>query len=604
MRKSGIFIKINKEPFYLSIFFLIIFVILYNVLGHIERNEKFQVKETLESILKITHDNIKRWKAHRIQNLENIAMEGEVKSITKILLNHNANTITYKSALKEIQLYLKPKINALKDDNFFLISKDFINLASLDTTSVGKKYASIQQYDEIQKIFHGKSVLTPPFESDISKKPEMIIGAPVKNNSNDIIAALIFLVPPENEFTAILQLGRVAKTGETYAFNKEGTLISESRFNAHLLQAGLLKKGERGILNILIDDPGTNLLENSTSHTKDSKTTLTKMAKSAISGNSGFDLEGYRDYRGVTVVGSWLWDNDLDIGITTEVDRDEIYEHSNENFFLIIFLTGSIILLALIYSMRQKNILKNMTVLGEKLEINNEELEKANEELAQYASVVSHDLKTPLRAIHSYSDFLMEDLIDSLQDQHKTYLIGLNRAVKQSETLVNDMLEYHKLGKAKLSISKIDLNNFIEELKSIIKQSSNEEMTIENNIKSLDSDIVLLRQIFYNLISNAFKYNESQPKKISIMFSYYDEHHIQISVADNGIGIEPEYHEKIFGIFQRLHPSDEYDGTGVGLAVVKKAVDKLKGDIKLESKLNEGSKFIIILPVNKYFEDK
>jgi len=191
----------------------------------------------------------------------------------------------------------------------------------------------------------------------------------------------------------------------------------------------------------------------------------------------------------------------------------------------------------------------------------------------------------------------MEDLIDSLEDKQKTYLTGLNRAVKQSETLVNDMLEYHKLGKAKLNISRIDLDSFIDELKNIIKQSSNEEMTIENHVIAFDSDIVLLRQILYNLISNAFKYNESQPKKILITFSGYDEHHIQISVADNGIGIEPEYHEKIFGIFQRLHPSDEYEGTGVGLAVVKKAVDKLKGHLKIESKLNEGSKFIIILPV-------
>ncbi|MDH5718257.1 MAG: ATP-binding protein [Spirochaetia bacterium] len=591
--------KKYSDLYYLFILFFIIIISVYLVLGHIEKNETYQIKENLESILRITHDNINRWKKHRIYKIEIIASSHEIKSLTQTLIKTSRQSKIYKSAVDKIQVYLQPKLNELNDDNYYILSPTLVNLASFDTGTIGKEYFNKEKLEKIHNIFTGNSILTTPYFSKFSKKAEMILGTPIKDNSGNIIAALLFLVPPENEFTQILQLGKVAMTGETYAFDRNGKLISESRFNNQLRKIGLIKENEKGILNIKIEDPGYNLLENSEKSHEGSVKSFTKMVKSALSEKSGINLEGYRDYRGVMVVGTWLWDNYLNMGIATEVDKSEIYRHSYETYFLITALVCIITLLSLLYGNRLKKSLKNLDILRHKLEKNNEELEKANYELSQYASVVSHDLKTPLRAIHSYSDFLMEDLIDSLEEEQKNYLLGLGKAVKQSEALVNDMLDYYRLGKLNVKINNINVNTFLDELKTMIHPSEKEKIIFETDIQTLNSEIVLLRHILQNLISNGFKYNQSNEKIVEVKIINYDENNIRITVSDNGIGIEPEYHEKIFGIFQRLHPSDEYEGTGIGLAVVKKAIDKLGGNIKLESKINEGAKFIIILPKNE-----
>ena len=230
------------------------------------------------------------------------------------------------------------------------------------------------------------------------------------------------------------------------------------------------------------------------------------------------------------------------------------------------------------------------------LAIKADDLEAANEELSQYASVVSHDLKAPLRAIRNYTDFLGEDLDAALDGDQKIYFDGLKRAVLQGEELVEDLLELSQVGRQSGPTQTVDIGVFVLEVIASLGLSPDVEVVMGNDWPTIDTDSTLLRQIFQNLIKNAVKFNHSPRKRIEIGWRPVGEKHYELFVRDNGIGIEPRYHEQIFRVFHRLHTSKEYPGTGLGLAIVKKAASKLHGSVRLESEFGEGSTFFVALP--------
>ena len=223
------------------------------------------------------------------------------------------------------------------------------------------------------------------------------------------------------------------------------------------------------------------------------------------------------------------------------------------------------------------------------------DLNKTNEELKDFAYVVSHDLKTPLRAIHNYSDFLREDLGETLQAEQKTYLDGLARAVRQSEEFVNDLLQLSRIGRQDLIIKNIDLHDFFKELLETMEIPPDVKIIRGEGWPSLDTEPTLLRQIFLNLIHNAIKFNRSSEKIVEIGWQPAGEEGYEVFVRDNGIGIEPRFFEQILRPFQRLHTTKEFEGTGIGLAIVVKAASRLNGAVRMESKPGEGSVFFVRL---------
>jgi light-regulated signal transduction histidine kinase (bacteriophytochrome) len=227
-----------------------------------------------------------------------------------------------------------------------------------------------------------------------------------------------------------------------------------------------------------------------------------------------------------------------------------------------------------------------------------DELEAANEELSQYAYVVSHDLKAPLRAIRNYSDFLREDLEATLDGDQKSYIDGLKRAVRQGDELVGDLLEFSRVGRLSVPTELINLDVFLKELVESLNLSEDVKVKVlmANEWPTIDADPSLLRQVFQDLISNGIKFNHSTRKRIEVGWLPVGEDRYEVFVRDNGIGIEPQYCEQIFGVFQRLHTREEYPGTGLGLAIVKKASSKLHGSVRVESKTGKGSTFFVALP--------
>jgi PAS domain S-box-containing protein len=224
------------------------------------------------------------------------------------------------------------------------------------------------------------------------------------------------------------------------------------------------------------------------------------------------------------------------------------------------------------------------------------DLEAANEELSQYAYVVSHDLKAPLRAIRNYVDFLGEDLETTLDGDQKTYLDGLNHAVRQGEELVEDLLEFSRVGTLRSPAETIELGTFFRDLIEPLDLASDVRIEMASDWPTTDAEPTLLRQIFVNLIGNAIKFNTSASKRVEIGWLPLAGERYEVFVRDNGIGIELRHHEQIFRVFQRLHTRNEYEGTGLGLAIVKKASSKLHATVRLESKAGKGSTFFVALP--------
>jgi len=233
-----------------------------------------------------------------------------------------------------------------------------------------------------------------------------------------------------------------------------------------------------------------------------------------------------------------------------------------------------------------------------KLKARMAELDKSNKALDDFAYIVSHDLREPLRGIRSLSSFLQEDYADKLGSKGRSKLKRLTQLTQRMEDLIESVLYYSRVGRLKLAFSETDLNAVVEEAIDSIKFSLEEkgvEIRIPHKLPAIVCDRVRVGEVFSNLITNAIKYNDKPEKWIEIGFQA-DQNPCVFYVRDNGIGIKEKQQDKIFKIFQRLHSRDKYGGgTGAGLTIVKKIIEHHEGKIWVESIYSEGTTFYFTL---------
>jgi two-component system, chemotaxis family, sensor kinase Cph1 len=248
---------------------------------------------------------------------------------------------------------------------------------------------------------------------------------------------------------------------------------------------------------------------------------------------------------------------------------------------------------------------------ADELALLNAELERSNIELDSFAYVASHDLKEPLRGIHNYSTFLIEDYADKLGDAGTQKLTTLMRLTQRMEDLINSLLHYSQFGRAELQFQPVDLGEIVESVLDVIKisQPSSTDFRIPRPLPIVQCDRTQVNELFSNLISNAIKYNNQTEKWVEIGYLLPEEQpptlppalHLNppqtvFFIKDNGIGIRAQHLETIFKIFKRLHAQGAYgDGTGAGLTIVKKIVERHSGNIVAESTVGEGSTFYFTL---------
>ena len=175
----------------------------------------------------------------------------------------------------------------------------------------------------------------------------------------------------------------------------------------------------------------------------------------------------------------------------------------------------------------------------------------------------------------------------------------MKRAVDQGDALINDLLNFSRIGRVSLVKQAADVPGIVHEIRSLLDLPPGVEIDVQPQWPEIWADHTLLKQILQNLIVNGIKFNERKLKRIEIGWQPGTDARIEIFVRDNGIGIRPEYRDQVFKIFRRLHTDSEYEGTGIGLAIVQKAAQKLGGSVRLESTAGEGSTFYVSLPLPK-----
>ncbi|MEO6454507.1 MAG: ATP-binding protein [Ginsengibacter sp.] len=226
------------------------------------------------------------------------------------------------------------------------------------------------------------------------------------------------------------------------------------------------------------------------------------------------------------------------------------------------------------------------------------QLETANKELESFSYSISHDLRSPLRAINGFTQVLVEDYLEKLDDEAKGVLDEIIRNSKKMGELIDNLLEFSRIGKQQISMVNVDMQELLDTVVTELKQEKPGKI-LKLTIKKLGNvkgDRNMLKQVFINLISNAFKYTGKREQPVIEIGCYRENNYLTYYVKDNGAGFDMLYYDKLFGVFQRLHSSNEFEGTGVGLAIIQRIIIKHGGKVWAEAKVEEGACFYISLP--------
>ena len=227
-----------------------------------------------------------------------------------------------------------------------------------------------------------------------------------------------------------------------------------------------------------------------------------------------------------------------------------------------------------------------------------QQLESANKELEAFSYSVSHDLRAPLRHINGFVEILESTSAGKLDEESRGFLNTIAESARQMGKLIDDLLAFSRMGRTELRLVPVKLNNVLAEaLRELRHESDGRDVHwMIGSLPEINGDPAMLRQVFINLVSNALKYSRTRTRaEIEISSSEPEDEHI-ISVRDNGVGFDNSYAHKLFGVFQRLHPAHEFEGTGIGLAIVRRVIARHGGRVWATGAVNQGATFYFSLP--------
>ncbi len=225
------------------------------------------------------------------------------------------------------------------------------------------------------------------------------------------------------------------------------------------------------------------------------------------------------------------------------------------------------------------------------------QLELTNKELESFSYSVSHDLRSPLRAIDGYSRIFEEDFADKLDDEGRRLLKVIRTSSKKMGQLIDDLLAFSRMGRKPVDLGRVDMDALVDDVwNEVCTHAKLPPQLKKQSLPACWGDRALLRQVLLNLLANAVKYSGTRDEPVVEVFASKREHEILYSVRDNGVGFDMRFYNKLFGVFQRLHTEDEFPGTGVGLAIAQRVIVRHGGRIWAESKPNEYTIFNFSLP--------
>jgi signal transduction histidine kinase len=240
--------------------------------------------------------------------------------------------------------------------------------------------------------------------------------------------------------------------------------------------------------------------------------------------------------------------------------------------------------------------------LEERVQDRTRKLEEANKELEAFSYSVSHDLRAPLRAVDGFSRILLEDYAGKLDADGQRVLDVIRSNTQNMGRLIDDLLAFSRLGRKQIEASPINMSDLADDVFQQLKSGLTDQK-VQFKLAPLPSatgDPALIRQVFVNLLSNAAKYSKPRIETVIEVDGRYENGDCVYYVKDNGVGFDMTYSQKLFGVFQRLHSVEEFEGTGVGLAIVQRIVHRHGGRVWAEGKLDEGATFYFSLPKEKH----
>jgi two-component system, sensor histidine kinase and response regulator len=238
-----------------------------------------------------------------------------------------------------------------------------------------------------------------------------------------------------------------------------------------------------------------------------------------------------------------------------------------------------------------------ITKLNGELEKKIAELEMANKEMESFSYSVSHDLRAPIRSLEGYSKILIEDYATTMDAEANRLLQIIRNNARKMDTLINDLLEFSRLGKKEVQKSSINTEQLVRNIVNEISPVVNNHAKVQfHSLPPANADYTLIKQVWVNLISNGLKYSAKKKEPLIEIGSHSQAAETVYYVKDNGAGFDMQYADKLFGVFQRLHKPTEFEGTGVGLAIVQRIVLKHGGRVWGEGKPQEGATFYFSLP--------
>ncbi|MET0515800.1 MAG: ATP-binding protein [Nitrospiraceae bacterium] len=321
---------------------------------------------------------------------------------------------------------------------------------------------------------------------------------------------------------------------------------------------------------------------------------------------------GFEGVRSIALAGVARNEMDAFHRIQTQMEQDEnrsIHRRVLESAAMmrntiVLLGTGGLllfVLLASVYYLIRHDITERRRVAAE-LVRRGELLTAANKELEAFSYSVSHDLRAPLRHIDGYASLLEKSTVHALDDKAKRYLQTISESAKRMGQLIDDLLIFSRMGRQEMLHTRVDLNQLITSVLQDLRpdlQGRDIVLTI-GALPEVKGDPAMLRQVFSNLISNAIKFTATRPSAvIEIGSDQRNPDEIVIFVRDNGVGFDMQYAGKLFGVFQRLHRADEFEGTGIGLANVRRIIHRHGGRTWAEGALGQGATFSISLPTKR-----
>jgi PAS domain S-box-containing protein len=335
------FLKSGKTLIFALNALLIVFALVLGnwLVGTMRSEIRSSIQDTLTAVLRATQGTMNLWVQVQKRRVETLASEPRVQEFAA------------KSVARPASASVQDVAEQAVEDRC-IVSKQGQCLANGEGAARNHLHpVGWLRPDLLARVFAGETVLVPPLVRSADAAPVMYIVAPIRNRVGDIIAAFAEGLDPAADFTHIAKLGVIGRSGETYAFDSRGRMLTESRFDSMLAADGLLETGGRSILAVELRDPGGPLGNGFQAALPRARQPLTRMAASAVRGESGADLDGYRDYRGILVLGVWTWDKDLGIGLTSEIDAGEAMAFYNNTRLAVLGILGATVAGAILLSL-------------------------------------------------------------------------------------------------------------------------------------------------------------------------------------------------------------------------------------------------------------